>query len=364
MKLGEKIKKDFFYALKDINFSVNEGEVLGIIGKNGAGKSTLLKVLSRITYPTDGQIKIRGRVASLLEVGTGFHPELTGRENIFLNGAILGMSRKEIKLKFDEIVSFSGVSKFIDTPVKHYSSGMYVRLAFSVAAHLEPEILVIDEVLAVGDAEFQKRCLGKMKDVASQGRTVLFVSHNMAAVKSFCTKSILLDKGEISFIGETDIAVGKYLKQNMNSKEGLVHYFDQQIFKNNESLSIDKFSIEESNGRVTEAFKRSDQIDYKIVLNPKNSEAYGVVFRFKDEEGNYLFVLSKDEVISKDLKSVEVKVSIPPNFFNEGTFYVDCLISQNKRVVFLENDCLSFQVILDAQKLGSWMGKTKGFLKA
>src|ERR1035441_8621365 len=189
---SQKGMTEYVWALRDINFEVKQGDVLGIIGRNGAGKSTLLKILSRTTSPTTGQIKIKGRVASLLEVGTGFHPELSGRENIFLNGAILGMHKHEIRQKFDEIVEFSGVERYIDTPVKRYSSGMYVRLAFAVAAHLEPEILIVDEVLAVGDAEFQKKCLGKMKDVAGQGRTVLFVSHNMAAVSTLCTKLFIL----------------------------------------------------------------------------------------------------------------------------------------------------------------------------
>ena len=210
-------KGEDFWALKDISFGVNKGEVIGVIGKNGAGKSTLLKVLSQITKPTEGRIEINGRVASLLEVGTGFHPELTGRENIFLNGTILGMSRKEVKAKFDEIVEFSGVEKFIDTPVKHYSSGMYVRLAFAVAAHLEPEILIIDEVLAVGDAEFQKKCLGKMKDVAEKGRTVIFVSHNMAAVEELCSKCFLLNHGELVFSGTSSETISKYLNSsNLN----------------------------------------------------------------------------------------------------------------------------------------------------
>jgi len=200
-----------FWALCDISFDVQEGDVLGIIGHNGAGKSTLLKILSRITEPTKGCARIRGRVSSLLEVGTGFHPELTGRENVFLNGSILGMSRHEIKRKFDEIVEFSGVSKFLDTPVKRYSSGMSVRLAFAVAAHLEPEVLIIDEVLAVGDAEFQSKCLGKMEDVASSGRTVLFVSHNMAAVESLCNKALLLSQGRIAKHGSVASAINEYL---------------------------------------------------------------------------------------------------------------------------------------------------------
>jgi homopolymeric O-antigen transport system ATP-binding protein len=208
---GLSASREDFWALKNVSFEVRRGEVLGIIGRNGAGKSTLLKILSRITEPTEGRVRIRGRVASLLEVGTGFHPELTGRENIYLNGAILGMTRAEIKKKFDEIVAFAETEKFLDTPVKRYSSGMYVRLAFAVAAHLEPEILVVDEVLAVGDAEFQKKCLGKMESVArGEGRTVLFVSHNMVAIQTLCPKAVLLDRGTMKFIGESREAAMRY----------------------------------------------------------------------------------------------------------------------------------------------------------
>ncbi len=221
LKIGEandravKGTSEYVWALQDINFEVKQGEVLGIIGRNGAGKSTLLKILSRTTTPTTGQIKIKGRVASLLEVGTGFHPELTGRENIFLNGAILGMTKSEIKSKFDEIVDFAGVERYIDTPVKRYSSGMYVRLAFGVAAHLEPEILIVDEVLAVGDAEFQKKALGKMKDVSEKdGRTVLFVSHNMESVSTLTDRCLLLKNGSVSFEGDTAESVSNYLEEN------------------------------------------------------------------------------------------------------------------------------------------------------
>ncbi len=227
LKIGEandrskKGSSEYVWALKDINFDINEGEVVGIIGKNGAGKSTLLKILSRVTAPTTGQITVNGRMASLLEVGTGFHPELTGRENVFLNGAIMGMSKQEIKSKFDEIIDFSGVERYIDTPVKRYSSGMYVRLAFAVAAHLEPEILIVDEVLAVGDAEFQKKCLGKMKDVSGQGRTVLFVSHNMGAIQSLCSKAIYLKHGTIQQIGQTDRIISNYLSQELKMEEEL-----------------------------------------------------------------------------------------------------------------------------------------------
>ena len=206
--------------MKDVSFEVKRGEVVGIIGRNGAGKSTLLKILSRITEPTEGRVRIRGRVASLLEVGTGFHPELTGRENIFLNGAILGMRRAEIKRKFDEIVAFAEVEKFLDTPVKRYSSGMYVRLAFAVAAHLEPEILIVDEVLAVGDAEFQKKCLGKMESVSRAGRTILFVSHNMAAICGLCSRAVLLQEGIMVLDGEATDAASRYLAKASEKRSG------------------------------------------------------------------------------------------------------------------------------------------------
>jgi lipopolysaccharide transport system ATP-binding protein len=216
---GDEIEE--LWALRHVSFEVRQGEVVGIIGRNGAGKSTLLKILSRITEPTEGRVRLRGRVGSLLEVGTGFHPELTGRENIFLNGAILGMNRQEIMSKFEEIVSFAEVERFLDTPVKRYSSGMYVRLAFAVAAHLEPEVLIVDEVLAVGDAEFQKKCLGKIDDVARrEGRTVIFVSHNMAAIKNLCSQGIYLDKGQVQLIGNTGIIVAKYLSHLSTEKDG------------------------------------------------------------------------------------------------------------------------------------------------
>jgi lipopolysaccharide transport system ATP-binding protein len=213
--VGLGLDGEWFWALQDISFDVQQGEVLGIIGRNGAGKSTLLKILSRVTTPTKGVVKIRGRLASLLEIGTGFHQELTGRENIYLNGAILGMTKAETISKFDEIVDFSGIEEFIDTPVKRYSSGMYVRLAFAVAAHLEPEILLVDEVLAVGDVEFQRKCLGKMEDVARGGRTILFVSHNMAAIRSLCQRTILLDKGKLLMDSATDETVAHYFGQNL-----------------------------------------------------------------------------------------------------------------------------------------------------
>jgi lipopolysaccharide transport system ATP-binding protein len=225
LRRAKKTKRestDRVWALAGVSFDVRQGEVLGLIGRNGAGKSTLLKILSRITDPTEGQVTLRGRVGSLLEVGTGFHPELTGRENIFLNGTILGMRRAEILRRFDEIVEFAGVARFLDTPVKRYSSGMQVRLAFAVAAHLEPEILLVDEVLAVGDAEFQEKCLGKMRDVTREGRTVVFVSHNLAAVRSLCSRALLLDQGQLVFDGQTNAAVERYLQRAGGAREAAV----------------------------------------------------------------------------------------------------------------------------------------------
>ncbi len=266
--------REEFWALKDVSFEIKQGDRVGIIGRNGAGKSTLLKILSRITEPTKGRISIQGRVASLLEVGTGFHPELTGRENIYLNGAILGMSKEEIKRKFDEIVEFAEVERFLDTPVKRYSSGMYVRLAFAVAAHLEPEILVVDEVLAVGDAGFQKKCLTKMKEVSGAGRTVLFVSHNMAAIRSLCSTAILLNKGEILTQGSTDQCINTYEEQNLQSigaawtsvananKEGLViTQINSQLQGQQPNLVLELDIILESRTKHKPAFLAVDILD-------------------------------------------------------------------------------------------------------
>jgi lipopolysaccharide transport system ATP-binding protein len=244
LKIGEsndratKGESEYVWALKNINFEVNRGEVLGIIGKNGAGKSTLLKILSKVTGPTTGSIKSRGRIASLLEVGTGFHPEMTGRENIYLNGAILGMTKKEIAIKIDEIIAFSGCERYIDTPTKRYSSGMTVRLAFAVAAHLEPDILIIDEVLAVGDAEFQKKAIGKMQDISAEGgRTVLFVSHNMAAVETLCTRAISLQNGMIEFVGTPKDVISKYLNSS-SQNEKIIDFDKKGIYEGNDVIQI------------------------------------------------------------------------------------------------------------------------------
>jgi lipopolysaccharide transport system ATP-binding protein len=261
-------KNGLVWALKDINFEIKQGDTVGIIGKNGAGKSTLLKILSKVTSPTTGKIKVKGRIASLLEVGTGFHPELTGKENIFLNGAILGMTKAEVQRKLDEIIDFSGVEKYIDTPVKRYSSGMYVRLAFAVAAHLEPEILIVDEVLAVGDAEFQKKCLGKMKDVSKEGRTVLFVSHNMAAVRNLCSKGILIQNGGLIAFEEIEQVINLYQNSSniLISKEISFDNSPRRLPPNN--LLFDKIIFNNT------PFKFNEKLIFDVFLKSKNSMDY------------------------------------------------------------------------------------------
>lgn len=353
---------DYVWALQDINFSVKQGEVLGIIGRNGAGKSTLLKILSKVTSPTKGNIKIKGRIASLLEVGTGFHPELTGRENIFLNGAILGMTKSEIRSKFDEIVAFSGVEKYIDTPVKRYSSGMYVRLAFAVAAHLEPEILIVDEVLAVGDAEFQKKCLGKMKDVSGEGRTVLFVSHNMAAVKSLCTRGILLQNGKVIIEGEIDSVVKKYYGGERDS-------FNYRLC----NYEIDGFhlysvGVKNSNKGFDDEIIRDREIiiefNYKL-----EKDINGLYFnvKLKDEEGSFILTTLSLGKINIDIDSNCIKMVIPAGFFNEGTFNLDLLVIQKNengyKLYIQEPDILSFDVLPEERPIGTWMGKELGFIR-
>lgn len=308
--------KEEFWAVKDISFEVKQGEVVGIIGRNGAGKSTLLKILSRITEPTCGRVFLKGRVASLLEVGTGFHPELTGRENIFLNGAILGMTRQEITRKFDEIVAFSEVEKFIDTPVKRYSSGMYVRLAFAVAAHLEPEILIVDEVLAVGDAAFQKKCLGKMKDVSGEGRTVLFVSHNMGAIESLCQKGMLLHKGSINFLGSVQEALSKYASQNSGSTTGFVNFSGGTFQRRGAQIyaSLKSLSLLDDEGNAAEILRMGQAACFRLEIEFKRtsldleicigiSNLYGVYIHFFVSNWEGLQVISETGV-----KTIEVKI--------------------------------------------------------
>lgn len=296
---------EYVWSLKDINFEVKQGDVLGIIGKNGAGKSTLLKILSQVTTPTTGQIKVKGRIAALLEVGTGFHPDLTGRENIFLNGAILGMTKVEIKSKFDEIIDFSGVAKYLDTPVKRYSSGMMVRLGFAVAAHLEPEILIVDEVLAVGDAEFQKKCLGKMKQVSGEGRTVLFVSHNMPSIKSLCTNGIYLDKGAIKFQGKIDQTISKYFESNVVFEtKGVVPQTYERYNTGQAKINLVQI-INEENELISEVYY-SEKIKIRIGIE--------VYIPIKDAVIDLKF-LSKDGIVithSMNIENDEYRCDLEP----------------------------------------------------
>lgn len=295
---------DIVWAIKDINFEVNQGEVLGIIGRNGAGKSTLLKILSRVTSPTIGNIKVKGRIASLLEVGTGFHPELSGRENIFLNGAVLGMTKAEIKSKFDEIVAFSGVERYIDTPVKRYSSGMYVRLAFAVAAHLEPEILIVDEVLAVGDAEFQKKCLGKMKDVSGQGRTVLFVSHNLASLKQLCTSGILLTNGQLTYSGSINDTISSYLRTN--KIDSLTSTFNKTDIQNTDIELVKAELINRINENSSE-YSIKEDVFVRLTINCNkivpNVYAYVVV---KNDEGEVYIESDSYDYLPNTLEQMKI----------------------------------------------------------
>ena len=288
-----KSDSEYVWSLKDINFEVNQGDAVGIIGRNGAGKSTLLKLLSKVTKPTTGSFKVNGRIASLLEVGTGFNPEMTGRENIYLNGAILGMRKHEIDRKFDEIVDFSGVERYIDTPVKRYSSGMYVRLAFAVAAHLESEILIVDEVLAVGDAEFQKKCLGKMGDVSKgEGRTVLFVSHNLSAVKTLCSKGILLENGLLRFEGNIDSTLNSYLLNNSNNGDSSKITFELNNLKEAQILSVE---LKDSAGRnCTEFFTNQEIFMYITINNNCLDEGARLNFSILDKYENLLFITRRD----------------------------------------------------------------------
>lgn len=332
-----------FWALKNLDFEIQQGDRVGIIGRNGAGKSTLLKILSRITEPTIGQVKIRGRVASLLEVGTGFHPELSGRENIFLNGAVLGMSNVEIKKKFDEIVAFAEVEKFLDTPVKRYSSGMYVRLAFAVAAHLEPEILIVDEVLAVGDAQFQKKCLGKMEEVGKEGRTVLFVSHNMAMISNLCQKGIVLEGGGLSFYGGISEAVLKYYQRN-NVTNGASRGFEGKTAALLESQLIGVGSTLD----VTIHDEFVVRMKYKI---KKSIEGICVPnFHFFSSEGNYIFVTNADSVATMTPGEYFADCTIPANLLNEGAYFIGLALTTyydagGFELEFFDNNALTFNVI-------------------
>lgn len=365
MKIGQvndrtkKAEGDFVWALKDIDFEVKKGETLGIIGRNGAGKSTLLKLLSRVTQPSTGTIKVNGRIASLLEVGTGFHPELTGRDNIYLNGAILGMRRAEIKQKFDEIVAFSGVERYIDTPVKRYSSGMYVRLAFAVAAHLESEILIIDEVLAVGDADFQRKCLGKMDQVAKgEGRTVLFVSHNMAAVKSLCSQGLVIEHGMKAFQGDVSQAVSYYLKGGSDVQ----HYrnFDFVTHPNFTLNSINVHHLDESRSEILDENK---DIHFTVECDVKSQDISHLTFHLYDETGEPVFSFASIQ-LPMELGRNELTCVFPALFLQTGTFYVSLyVVTKDNKCLIIEKDVISFLVSDGGRDFGAYMGREPGVIR-
>lgn len=360
---SRKANSEYVWALKDINFQVKQGEVLGIIGRNGAGKSTLLKLLSRVTSPTNGSIKIRGRFASLLEVGTGFHPELTGRENIYLNGAILGMSRREITSKLDEIVDFSGCEAYLDTPVKRYSSGMKVRLAFAVAAFLEAEILIIDEVLAVGDGEFQKKCLGKMNDVASQGRTLLFVSHNMGLISSLCSRVLLLEYGGVAMDASSSEAILGYYTHGKSTP------FDINFTANNQrieghGIQLLKGCIETMDGCPVPDIDMRDSFKVRVHYR-LHADCGGPLYpniHVTDSSGNYVFVTSAlSSLVPASRGDYEAVCVIPGSFLNSGTFFFGLAVTvmdKGVKVAFFERDALcvniteSLNETLDASRNG------------
>jgi lipopolysaccharide transport system ATP-binding protein len=358
----EEETKEVFWALRNVSFDIEQGDRIGIVGSNGAGKSTLLKILSRITEPTSGQVKVNGRMASLLEVGTGFHPELTGRENIFLNGAILGMKQQEIKGQFDEIVSFAGIEKFLDTPVKRYSSGMYVRLGFAIAAHLEPEILIVDEVLAVGDSEFQKKCLGKMKDVSSSGRTILFVSHNSTAIQGLCNKAAFLQKGNLVKYGE----VGEVLHDYMTSISKFQLQQNWETPENapgNDKVRIKNIEI------VPEFINANKNIDVRTPLkiniefwNMLESAHLNLSIFLYNMTGECVFnVGSQAKTFSKGL--ITALLEIPANFLNDGSYYISVMIVKDTAdpIYFME-DAISFDVA-DWREGTNWYGKWPGAVR-
>jgi lipopolysaccharide transport system ATP-binding protein len=358
----EEETKEVFWALQNVSFDIEQGDRIGIVGSNGAGKSTLLKILSRITEPTSGQVNVNGRMASLLEVGTGFHPDLTGRENIFLNGAILGMKQQEIKRQFDEIVSFAGIEKFLDTPVKRYSSGMYVRLGFAIAAHLEPEILIVDEVLAVGDSEFQKKCLGKMKDVSSSGRTILFVSHNSTAIQGLCNKAAFLQKGTLVKYGE----VGEVLHDYMTSISKFQLQQNWETSDNapgNDQVRIKNIEV------IPEFVNGNKNIDVRTALkiniefwNMLESAHLNLSIFLYNMTGECVFnVGSQAKTFSKGL--IKGMLEIPSNFLNDGSYYISVMIVKDTAdpIYFME-DAISFDVA-DWREGTNWYGKWPGAVR-
>ena len=362
-KSERRANQNFVWALEDVSFDLEEGNVLGIVGRNGAGKSTLLKILSRITEPTRGTVTVRGRVGSLLEVGTGFHPELTGRENIYMNGAILGMKRAEIDSKFDEIVDFSEVTQFIDTPVKRYSSGMYLRLAFAVAAHLEPEILVVDEVLAVGDAEFQKKCLGKMGDVAQQGRTVLFVSHNMSAILRLTTEAIVLNKGKLIMRGPTQEAVDFYLSSGQAQAGERAWDADEPLAAASAPFRPISLKVKDRGGKVVDTVRSTEPVTLEFEYQ-LSSEVTGlrIGMYVSTMRGEYVltsFDTDEPQLFEKfDTRKAGRYVSratLPADIFNEGRYSVGVNASSfGVRRYFMNENALAFNVDISGAPGTQW----------
>ena len=364
---GVQNQKERIDALQNVSFEVNRGEVVGIIGKNGAGKSTLLKLLSQITMPSTGIIRAKGKIASLLEVGTGMHPDLTGRENVFLNGAILGMSKAEIKSKFDEIVQFSGCEAFIDTPIKRYSSGMKVRLGFSVAAFLDSEIIIIDEVLAVGDAEFQSRAIQKITEITADGsKTILFVSHNMASVKSLCSRCLLLEKGKLIFDGNIDKAISKYMGYDTQMSDRNREW-DTESAPGNVDYKLRAARIVAEGKSFEEPLSTSDAISIEVEIEAlQKSERLDITFQLMSEAGEFLAATSTFQFPDSELeasgdgKFMLFSCLIPPNVFNQSTYRINCLLLENrKRVVHRFDELFKLGFTAAGRDPESWMGRAK-----
>jgi len=358
---------DRFWALQNCSFEVKQGDLLGIVGPNGAGKSTLLKILSQVTAPSKGEVRFKGRLASLLEVGTGFHPELTGRENIFLNGAILGMSKGDIRQKLDEIIAFAEVEKFLDTPVKRYSSGMYVRLAFAVAAHLEPEILIVDEVLAVGDARFQRKCLGKMEQVGKEGRTVLFVSHNLEALLNLCTKGVLLQGGRLVAAGSAREVVHHYVNQYATQKT-LQHWTDLETAPGNDKAKLVKAQVRPSDGSCdTICSDAPFEFDFTFFSMIPGESNLDVTYHLLDERRVLVYVGSTAFSRNDSFKPGFLRATcrVYGNLLSEGTYTVSRLLLVKDRgtIVYEHKDVLSFQVVHPSAGREGWSGEKEGVIR-
>jgi lipopolysaccharide transport system ATP-binding protein len=370
LKIGEsndrskKGSSEYVWALKDIDFEIEKGDSVGIIGRNGAGKSTLLKILSRVTQPTTGSLKVKGRIASLLEVGTGFHPELTGRENIYLNGAILGMRKKEITSKLDQIIDFSGVERYLDTPVKRYSSGMYVRLAFAVAAHLESEILIVDEVLAVGDAEFQKKCLGKMGEVSKgEGRTVLFVSHNLSAVETLCNKGIVLQHGALVAEGNAKEMVKRYLELGAGQNRKFHAERPEEALGNSSIKIMGAQVVNASSPNPDSIIDVSSKIDIKLdIINITSEEIISVGFDIKTMKGDVVFGTGgKFNCVYNQI--TQLTCHIPANLLNDDFYQVHAYFHTNAMSTLYSNSELLTFEIKDSVREAGYLGKINGFIR-